>query len=140
MKQVLLRGEVMADSWVQRFIPALLASLLSCSVSAQDRSHGGSQQKLQLETCRLTGWTEDVRCGRYEVYENRSAKNGRKIALKIVVVPALSSNPAHDPIFYFNGGPGGSSTETIARAGKGFLAGLRAERDLVFVDQRGTGG
>jgi pimeloyl-ACP methyl ester carboxylesterase len=96
--------------------------------------------KIQLEPCRLPGWSEDVRCGKYEVYEDRQAKAGRKIPLKIVVVPALSGKAVPDPIFYFTGGPGGSSTETIARAGKSFLASLRRERDLIFVDQRGTGG
>lgn len=96
--------------------------------------------KLQLEPCRLPGWSEDVRCGRYEVYEDRKAKAGRKISLKIVVLPAQGDKPAADPVFYFTGGPGGSSTETITRAGKSYLAGLRQSRDLVFVDQRGTGG
>jgi pimeloyl-ACP methyl ester carboxylesterase len=112
--------------------------VLSGTLFAQERSQ--NPPKIQLETCRLNGWAEDVRCGRYEVYENRRTRSGRKIALKIVVVPALSQKPAADPIFYFAGGPGSSSTETIARAGKTYLAGLRADRDLVFVDQRGTGG
>jgi len=96
--------------------------------------------KVSLEPCRLPGWKEDVRCGRYEVYEDRKAKTGRKIALKIVVLPALNGKPAPDPVFYFTGGPGGSSSETIARAGKAYLESLRQTRDLVFVDQRGTGG
>jgi pimeloyl-ACP methyl ester carboxylesterase len=112
--------------------------VLSGNLFAQERSQ--NPPKMQLETCRLNGWAEDVRCGRYEVYENRRTRSGRKIALKIVVLPAVRQKPAADPIFYFAGGPGGSSTETIARAGKTYLAGLRADRDLVFVDQRGTGG
>lgn len=96
--------------------------------------------KVSLEPCRLPGWKEDVRCGRYEVYEDRKAKTGRRIALKIVMLPALNGKPLPDPVFYFAGGPGGSSTETIARAGKAYLESLRQTRDLVFVDQRGTGG
>ncbi len=112
--------------------------ILSGTLFAQERSQ--NPPKMQLETCRLNGWAEDVRCGRYEVYEDRRTRSGRRIALKIVVVPALSQKPAADPIFYFAGGPGGSATETIARAGKSYLAGLRADRDLVFVDLRGTGG
>src|SRR5262249_11135156 len=70
----------------------------------------------------------------------RQAKTGRKMSLKVVVLPALTEKAAPDPILYFTGGPGGSSTETITRAGKPYLASLRRERDLVFVDQRGTGG
>ncbi|MBI1763192.1 MAG: alpha/beta fold hydrolase [Acidobacteria bacterium] len=114
---------------------SLCLILLCASATAQNAA-----PKLQLEPCRLAGWNEDVRCGRYEVFEDRKAQAGRKIALKIVVLPALNGKALPDPIFYFTGGPGGSSTETIARAGKTYLASLRRERDLVFVDQRGTGG
>lgn len=96
--------------------------------------------QLTLEPCRLNGWNEDVRCGKYEVFEDRKTKKGRRIALRLVVVPASGENVSPDPIFYFSGGPGGSAVETITRAGKNFLADLRRQHDLVFVDQRGTGG
>jgi pimeloyl-ACP methyl ester carboxylesterase len=115
------------------FIPALTAV-------AQTQDPNAPRQKLALEPCRLPGWNEDVRCGQYEVYENREAKTGRKISLRVVVAPALSEKAAPDPVFYFAGGPGASAVDTFSRAGKGYLWGLRRERDLVFVDQRGTGG
>jgi len=98
-----------------------------------------SPQKLRLEPCRLAGWNEDVRCGNYAVFEDRRAKAGRRITLKVVVLPALAEKPAPDPVFYFSGGPGGSAVDTVTRAGKPYLAGLRRDRDIVFVDQRGTG-
>ena len=44
------------------------------------------------------------------VGEPRDPKSGRKIDLNIVVLPALSPNPAPDPIIYINGGPGYGST------------------------------
>ncbi len=115
---------------------------------AQSSANNGSQDeqratapapKLQLEPCRLPGWSEDVRCGKYEVYEDRQAKTGRKIALRVVMLPALSDKPVLDPVFYFAGGPGGSAVDTVIHAGKGYLSALRASRDLVFVDQRGSG-
>lgn len=76
-------------------------------------------------------------CGTYQVWENRAAKSGRKISLKVVVLPALSSHPKPDPIFFLAGGPGQAATDLA-----GGLAGdpLRRNRDLVYVDQRGTGG
>ena len=115
-----------------------LVLLVVCAWPAAEA--GAQQRKIQLAPCRLDGWTSDVLCGSYEVYENRRAKTGRKIALKIVVLPATGPSPAPDPVFYFAGGPGGSATETVARAGESYLAALRRDRDLVFVDQRGTGG
>jgi pimeloyl-ACP methyl ester carboxylesterase len=94
---------------------------------------------VQLAPCRLQGWDRDVRCSRFEVYENRAAHRGRKIALRVVVVPATSAHPAPDPVFYFAGGPGGSAVAALEATGPRFWDALGRDRDLVFVDQRGTG-
>lgn len=122
------------------FILSALCFIPAQTGVARTQAPNAPRQKLALEPCRLPGWNEDVRCGRYEVYENREAKTGRKLSLRVVVAPALGEKATPDPIFYFAGGPGGSAIDTFSRAGKGYLAGLRRERDLVFVDQRGTGG
>ena len=92
-----------------------------------------------LQRCHVPNFDEEVRCGKYEVYEDRAAQTGRRISLNIVVVPALSATPARDPVFWLHGGPGAAATQTVPAAKGGFLEALRKERDLVFVDQRGTG-
>ena len=92
-----------------------------------------------LRPCRVPNLDEDVRCGKYQVYEDRAAKTGRQISLNIVVVPALSKTPAPDPVFWLHGGPGAAATQTVPAAKGGFLEALRKDHDLVFVDQRGTG-
>jgi pimeloyl-ACP methyl ester carboxylesterase len=91
-----------------------------------------------LKPCKVPGdkGKVDARCGLYEVWENRTAKSGRKIRLKIVLLPARSSMPKPDPVLFLGGGPGEAiSTEA------GYFADhpLRRDRDLLFVDQRGTG-
>lgn len=92
-----------------------------------------------LKPCRPPGALGTVLCGQYEVYENREAKSGRKIPLNIMVLKAAGENPEPDPIFFFFGGPGESATENASVAAvQGAL--LRAQRDLVLIDQRGTGG
>jgi pimeloyl-ACP methyl ester carboxylesterase len=92
--------------------------------------------RVQLQACEKQS-LRNALCGKYEVFENRATKAGRKIALNIVMLPALAEKPAPDPIFYFAGGPGGAaSTYTTAP----FMMGLRQHRDVVMVDQRGTGG
>ena len=70
-----------------------------------------------------------------EVWENRAARTGRKLHLKVVVLPARGPARQPDPIVYLGGGPG----EAITANAGGFDSDLRRERDLVFVDQRGTG-
>jgi pimeloyl-ACP methyl ester carboxylesterase len=94
--------------------------------------------RVAFKPCKVAGLDEEERCGSYEVYEDRSAKSGRTIALNIVLVPALSSAPAPDPLFWLEGGPGVGATRT-AFAARGFLSDVRKNRDLIFVDQRGTG-
>ncbi|HEU0007670.1 MAG TPA: alpha/beta hydrolase [Terriglobia bacterium] len=79
-----------------------------------------------------------VLCGQYEVYEDRHLRIGRKIALNVVVLPALSSTPAPDPLFTFAGGPGQAATEGASGYAE-FFDDKRRDRDIVFIDQRGTG-
>ncbi len=77
-------------------------------------------------------------CGTYEVWEDREAGSGRRIGLNVMVLPALSAAPEPDPVFWLHGGPGGAATESAAGVAQA-LAESRKTRDLVFVDQRGTG-
>ena len=92
-----------------------------------------------LRPCTVEGAGEqEVWCGTYEVYENRAARSGRRIGLKVVVLPAQSETSEADPVFFFHGGPGAAATEAIPGIGR-VLQGIRASRDLVFIDQRGTG-
>jgi pimeloyl-ACP methyl ester carboxylesterase len=92
---------------------------------------------VRLAPCRRAGIDEELRCGTYEVWEDREARRGRKIPLDILVLPALSPHPAPDAIVYLTGGPGEAATESAA-----WLAPdkeLRRHRDVLLVDQRGTG-
>ena len=91
----------------------------------------------KLEPCVVPGVATPVRCGVYEVFEDREARAGRKIGLKVVVVPATSEDREPDPVVIFAGGPGDSVTGNAAGivAGEGLLE----HRDFVLVDVRGTG-
>ncbi len=61
----------------------------------------------------------------------------RTIPIRVVVLPATGENPLPDPIFFLAGGPGQAATDLV----RGFTnSPLRARRDIVLVDQRGTGG
>ncbi len=92
-----------------------------------------------LRPCHRSDLDEKALCGRYEVFEDRKARAGRKISLNIVVVPAAGQPHAPDPVFWLHGGPGAASTELAGESNDGFLGLLRGRRDLVFLDQRGTG-
>ena len=80
----------------------------------------------------------EARCGTFVVPENRTKRNGRTIGLHVVVLPALSNPPRVDAVTYLTGGPGGAATEEAANLSEQ-LTGLNMKRDILLVDQRGTG-
>lgn len=93
---------------------------------------------LALAPCRLPGVDGRVRCGALEVFEDRAAKTGRKLSLHIAVMPALAPTPAPDPVFILAGGPGQAASDIAPFIARAFKR-VNRDRDLVFVDQRGTG-
>jgi pimeloyl-ACP methyl ester carboxylesterase len=97
-----------------------------------------TQGRVALEPCRAAGGNIEALCGKYEVYENRQSQQGRKISLNILLLPATADKPAADPFFMFAGGPGQSATEAYAGVA-GYVTKVRQQRDVVLVDQRGTG-
>src|ERR1043166_4228213 len=115
-----------------------LAVLISCSSVYFSADASLSSSRLSLHPCQLPGIQGDVRCGTYEVFEDRAAKSGRTIKLKIVVLKSLGSKSAPDAIFPLHGGPGAPATGLVEMA-KDMLKPVRQDHDLVFVDQRGTG-
>ena len=96
------------------------------------------EAQLSLESCRRPGISEQVQCGTLSVAENPDEVAGRSVNLKLVVVPALSPDPEPDPLFILAGGPGQAATDMIPMTTR-MLAKVRKTRDLVYVDQRGTG-
>ena len=93
---------------------------------------------LPLTPCRLEGLGVEARCGKYRVFENRVTRQGRELDLRVAVVPALSASARQDPLFIIVGGPGQAATESGAQLAEA-LWDVRSKRDIVLVDQRGTG-
>jgi pimeloyl-ACP methyl ester carboxylesterase len=103
----------------------------TASPTLPGRSLGG----VALKTCTAAGWL----CGTYAVKEDRNDANSRTIDLKVVVIPATAAQPEPDPVFALAGGPGGAATDSFLWFPATFPD-LHATRDIVLVDQRGTGG
>ncbi len=74
-----------------------------------------------------------------DVPEDRASPNGKTIPLRVAFVPALATRSMPDPIFVLAGGPGQAATKHIPDVVE-LLSREHRRRDLVFVDQRGTGG
>ncbi len=119
--------------------------LAACSAEGQQPNKGSTSSaaestgaRITLEPCHPLEFRRPARCGRFEVYENREAAKGRKISLNIVLLPATGREKAPDPLFMLAGGPGEAATKSFGPMVPA-LSKLARTRDIVLVDQRGTG-
>ena len=129
------------NKWIALGVVGLLAAGLYASWRFGTRRSLAAvpRRAAFLHPCSPGTYAPGALCGTYEVWEDRAVKAGRRIRLNIVVLPAMSAKPASDPVFWLVGGPGGAATDS-ARDESGTLADAVGDtRDLVFVDQRGTG-
>jgi pimeloyl-ACP methyl ester carboxylesterase len=112
-----------------------LLFIFALSDCSKDQSSGGLSR---LKPCRLAGIDEKLLCGQLTVFENRQTRVGRTIGLNVVVLPAFDQKTKAEPLFDLAGGPGAAATEDArfyAQQGKEY----RRRRDVVLIDQRGTG-
>ena len=80
----------------------------------------------------------DARCGTFVVPENRATPNGRTIGLHVVFLPSRTQPERKDAVAYLAGGPGDAATEAALDQGWQSSA-LNIDRDMLLLDQRGTG-
>jgi pimeloyl-ACP methyl ester carboxylesterase len=79
----------------------------------------------------------EAQCTTMKVPEDRAAPKGRQVELAIAWVPAGDEGEP-DPMFFIAGGPGQSALESFPGIAGAFEE-LRKKRDVILVDQRGTG-
>ncbi len=125
----------------------LLLAAFTLPVRGVTGAEGGERRSVDaappdFEPCELRGSGGRGRvaaeCGRFEVPENPDEPDGPRIELFVARIPALTPEPAADAVTLINGGPGGSSVSMYVDLEAAF-SGLRRERDIVVMDQRGTG-
>ena len=88
--------------------------------------------------CRLPDFPQEVQCGKIQRPLNPAKPEGKKIDIHFVVIPSQDRNKLKDAVFLLAGGPGQSAID-LAGFGQAVFGRLNRRRDLVFVDQRGTG-
>ncbi len=91
-----------------------------------------------LSPCDVPDVERAARCGTMEVLEDPQRPGGRRVQISVVVVPARNGPALPDPIVPLMGGPGEEAISAAAYYSKQF-ASLLDKRDLLLIDQRGTG-
>ena len=119
-----------------RLLSAALAALVTMpGIAPADVS-------VELRECRITAGPGfpgiAARCGVVPRPLDPDDPAAGTIELSVAVVPALSLEPAPDPLVPIAGGPGQSTIEFYA-SWFGAFERIRQDRDILLVDQRGTG-
>ncbi|MDY0974877.1 alpha/beta hydrolase [Massilia sp. CFBP9012] len=91
-----------------------------------------------LEPCHLPNLPERVECGTLEVPEDRANPAGRRITIHFARIKATAKPAAPDPLLVLAGGPGQAATDYGPLLASAFRE-ARKRRDILLVDQRGTG-
>lgn len=95
------------------------------------------KRSLKLAECRLPNLPTAAQCGELEVPEDRGNAAGRKLRIFAAIMPANTVTPRDDPLVILAGGPGQAASYLGPFAAR--LVELRRTRDIVLIDQRGTG-
>ncbi len=93
---------------------------------------------IELSYCKLLGVPQPARCGVLEVAENPNQPAGRRLRISVALIPATGGKSLPDPIVILMGGPGEDAIGAAEIYAEQFTT-LRQDRDILLVDQRGTG-
>ncbi|OSC42531.1 alpha/beta hydrolase [Mycobacterium decipiens] len=116
------------------------AGLISCASPADNAAYQTSYVSTPCPQPNFPGVPQadlgsNYSCGYLTVPENRLDPKSRTIRILVARVKAVSDKPRPDPIVYLAGGPGGAGTLSAPGVVAG---GMNADRDVIFVNQRGT--
>jgi len=88
--------------------------------------------------CHLPGVVDTLRCTSIDVPLDHARPDGEKLKLHVTIAPAHRQGTRGDPLFVLAGGPGEAGSDVVGVLSTAFSR-VRATRDIVFIDQRGTG-
>ncbi len=108
-------------------------TLLGCTGSTI-----ANDSALTLNECHVDGIKQQIQCGQLIVPENYSKPDGDTISVNFAVLPAIDSSNNKEPLMFLAGGPGQAAVSLAGGLYKAFNE-IRKTRDLILVDQRGTG-
>jgi pimeloyl-ACP methyl ester carboxylesterase len=120
-----------------------VASVLLLLIALAVQGHASSEASLpsfEEMTCDLPDVTPDIRprlrCGTVRVPRDHARPDTGSFSLAVVVIKSAQQPPLPDPVVYISGGPGNPLTVYAAYQARNPYA---PRRDLILVDQRGTG-
>jgi pimeloyl-ACP methyl ester carboxylesterase len=113
---------------------ALPLSMLACLALPAHAAGAANRGR----SCHLPGIEEALRCVAVAVPLDAQRPGGPALTLHVTVAPAFRETAQADPLFVLAGGPGQAGSDIVPLLDSAFRR-VRATRDIVLIDQRGTG-
>ncbi len=88
--------------------------------------------------CYVDGIAEKVLCGKVSVAENPAKPDGKQLDIHYVILPAIKNANPEQALLAIAGGPGQSAIDNAAGFDR-MLKEVRQFKDVLLIDQRGTG-
>lgn len=116
----------------------MLASGLYLMMHTAPLLADGTTARIDFKRCYIDGVETAAKCFDIEVPLNWDAPEGRQINLHGAIIPAQGMNAEAGPLVVLAGGPGQAATGYGRLVGAAFHR-INQRRDIILIDQRGTG-
>lgn len=116
-------------------LSTLMLAMCSATVWASDKP---TPPTTPTNTCYVEGVSDRLQCGFVTVPENPNQPDGKQIQVHYVVLPAVKNANHEEALLAIAGGPGQSAIDNAASFNT-MLNKVRQQRDILLIDQRGTG-
>ena len=112
-----------------------MITLIFCCISAVSWS---KTNNISVNDCHLNGIRTQVKCGSINVPSNYNEPENAQLTINFAILPAIDNTKNKTPLMFLAGGPGQAAVELAAHIRNSFSE-IRKTRDIILVDQRGTG-
>lgn len=117
---------------------ALMLAMVSTATWASDVKSQPINTANKTDTCYVEGVSDRLNCGFVTVPENPNKPDGKQIQVHYVILPAVKNANHEEALLAIAGGPGQSAIDNAASFNT-MLSKVRQQRDILLIDQRGTG-
>ncbi|WP_394204201.1 alpha/beta hydrolase [Shewanella waksmanii] len=131
-------GNAIRKHLAKGLLPAIIATAVFTQPAYAEANEPAAPVSQAPHACYVSGLSEQVSCGSILVPENYQEPQGKQIAIHYTVLPAIKSNFGSEAFLAIAGGPGQSAIDNAAYFDKVFSK-VRQYRDILLIDQRGTG-
>lgn len=98
-----------------------------------------TQGTIEFTACNEQPYGYVTSCGYVTLPQDYDNPDDSKVEIYYAQIKSLSDNPYPDPLVYLVGGPGSSGSQLLLSSFQAYLRPFAIERDIIVIDQRGTG-